>query len=264
MSIRLTDAIRAFACFITVTNIDGAMASDIPRAERQSGYALMTDDTRAMQDNDRANPAMLSVLEGEKAWRTAPAPAAKSCQDCHGAADISMRGVAARYPVFDERTQTAMDVQNRIRQCQSERQGVQPAGFESRALLSLSAYIGLQSRGMAITQASDERLQPFLQSGHTLYRQRMGQLNFSCSQCHDDNWGKKLGGSTIPQGQATGYPIYRLEWQSVGSLQRRIRNCMTGVRAEPFGYGVPEMIALELYLMQRANGMLLETPAVRP
>ena len=50
----------------------------------------------------------------------------------------------------------------------------------------------------------------------------------------------------------------------MGSVQRRLRNCMTGVRAEPFAYGAPEMVALELYLAQRARGMVVETPAVRP
>jgi len=50
----------------------------------------------------------------------------------------------------------------------------------------------------------------------------------------------------------------------VGSLQRRLRNCMTGVRAEPYEYGAPDAVALELYLMERARGMTIETPAVRP
>jgi len=50
----------------------------------------------------------------------------------------------------------------------------------------------------------------------------------------------------------------------VGSLQRRLRNCMIGVRAEPFEYGSPEFVELELYLTWRARGMKLETPAVRP
>jgi sulfur-oxidizing protein SoxA len=86
----------------------------------------------------------------------------------------------------------------------------------------------------------------------------------SCAQCHDDNAGQRLAGSVIPQAHPTGYPLYRLEWQGVGSLQRRLRNCMVGVRSEPFPYGSAEYIALELFLMRRADGMLLETPAVRP
>jgi sulfur-oxidizing protein SoxA len=86
----------------------------------------------------------------------------------------------------------------------------------------------------------------------------------SCAQCHDDNWGKKLAGSILPQAHPTGYPIYRLEWQSLGSLQRRLRNCTIGMRAEPFDYGSPENVALELFLMWRARGMTLESPGVRP
>jgi sulfur-oxidizing protein SoxA len=92
----------------------------------------------------------------------------------------------------------------------------------------------------------------------------MGQLDFSCTQCHDQHAGGKLAAATIPQAHPTGYPIYRLEWQGMGSLQRRLRNCMTGVRAEPFAFGSDEFTAIELFLMNRAAGMPLETPAVRP
>jgi sulfur-oxidizing protein SoxA len=94
--------------------------------------------------------------------------------------------------------------------------------------------------------------------------QRMGQLNLSCAQCHDERWGQRLAGSIIPQAHATGYPIYRLEWQAMGSLQRRLRNCMSGVRAEIPAFGAQELVELELYLNTRAKGMAMEAPAVRP
>lgn len=55
-----------------------------------------------------------------------------------------------------------------------------------------------------------------------------------------------------------------LEWQALGSLQRRMRNCMSGVRAESFAYGAQELVELELYLAGRAKGMTMETPGVRP
>ena len=70
--------------------------------------------------------------------------------------------------------------------------------------------------------------------------------------------------ATLGVAHPTGYPLYRLEWQGLGSLQRRLRGCMTGVRAEPWPYGAPELVALELYLAARAGGMRMETPAVRP
>ena len=101
-------------------------------------------------------------------------------------------------------------------------------------------------------------------AGRATFFRRQGQLNLACAQCHDDNWGKSLAGTPIPQAHPTGYPIYRLEWQGMGSLQRRLRNCMIGVRAEPYSYGSQEFVELEYYLMWRARGMKLETPAVRP
>jgi sulfur-oxidizing protein SoxA len=39
---------------------------------------------------------------------------------------------------------------------------------------------------------------------------------------------------------------------------------MTGIRGQPFDYGALELVELELYLMTRAHGMPVETPAVRP
>ena len=50
----------------------------------------------------------------------------------------------------------------------------------------------------------------------------------------------------------------------MGDFNRRLRSCMNGVRAEPYPAGSPEAVALELYLNQRAVGLKVETPAVRP
>jgi sulfur-oxidizing protein SoxA len=97
-----------------------------------------------------------------------------------------------------------------------------------------------------------------------LYVRRIGQLNLSCAQCHDQQAGKRLAGSTIPQAHAAAYPIYRLEWQAMGSLQRRLRNCMSGVRAEVPAFGAQELVDLEAWLAVRDKGMKVETPGVRP
>jgi len=128
----------------------------------------------------------------------------------------------------------------------------------------LSAFVGRQSRGLPIEIPVSEENKPFLEAGRAAFHRRQGQLNLACSQCHDDNWGRSLAGNPIPQAHPTGYPLYRLEWQGLGSLERRLRNCFIGVRAAPYAYGAPEFVELELYLMWRARGMKLETPAVRP
>ncbi len=241
-----------------------AAAADIPAGERRSGFDFMSPATQEMQRDDALNPAMLWVAEGEAQWGEAPSSTAKSCAGCHGDASATMRGVAARYPAFDERANKPVDLQQRINTCRVEHQRQPAFAAESRPLLGLAAYLGLQSRGLPVAPPDDPRLKLALERGEKLFHTAIGQLNFSCTQCHDANWGKRLAGSPIPQAHATAYPIYRLEWQDMGSLQRRLRNCMTGVRAEPFPYGADELVELELYLNSRAAGMPVETPGVRP
>ena len=231
---------------------------------RRSGFDDMSPQTQAMQRDDMQNPGMLWVQDGAALWERAPGPSAKPCAACHGAASRSMRGVAAAYPAFDAKLKRPVDLAQRINLCRERHQQAAPLAAESQELLALESHIALQSRGLPVTPPTDPRLQPHRARGEALYMQRLGQLDLSCAQCHDERAGQRLGGSVIPQGRANGYPLYRLEWQQLGSLQRRLRNCMTGVRAEPFAYGDPALVELALYLAWRDRGMKIEAPAVRP
>jgi L-cysteine S-thiosulfotransferase len=256
---------RALAAVLSLTLVAGAVwAADAP--ERRSGYLSMGPETRAMQDDDTSNPGMLWVLDGEALWRRAAGASGISCADCHGEARDSMKGVAAHYPRFDAASAKPIDLEGQINYCRVERQQAPALRRESRDLLALTAYVGHQSRGMPIEDAvaKDARLQPFLERGRAAFERRQGQLHLACAQCHNENPGKHLVGNTIPEAHPTGYPLYRLEWQGVGSLQRRLRNCLIGVRAEAYEYGAPEYVELQLYLTWRARGMTIETPAVRP
>jgi sulfur-oxidizing protein SoxA len=239
-------------------------ASEIAPAERRSGFSFMAPETQAMQNDDTANPGLLWVLDGEALWNSKQGAADKACADCHGEARLTMKETAARYPAFDASLGRPVNLPQRINLCRARHQQATPLSSESRDMLALNAYVAMQSRGAAIEPGSDPRLEPFIDSGRALFMRRRGQLNLSCANCHDDHWDQHLAGSAITQAQPTGYPLYRLEWQSLGSLQRRLRNCMIGSRAEAYASDAPEMVELELYLMTRARGMKLETPAVRP
>jgi sulfur-oxidizing protein SoxA len=239
-------------------------AAEIPRSDRRSGYSFMTPDTQAIQNDDTANPGMLWVLDGEALWKTKAGAANTACADCHNDARIGMKGIAARYPAFDKTLGRPVNLEQRVNLCRARNQQASPLAYESRDLLALTAYVAQQSRSIAIEAGNDPQLEPFVTKGRELFMRRQGQLNLGCTNCHDDNWDRHLAGSAITQAHPTGYPLYRLEWQSLGSLQRRLRNCMIGMRAQAFDYGAPELVELELYLMTRAKDMPIETPAVRP
>jgi L-cysteine S-thiosulfotransferase len=227
----------------------------------RSGHDDSSAETRAMQDDDDANPGFLWVKQGESLWAQADGTSGKSCASCHGGADTALSGAAARYPAFDAARRRVVTLEQRINMCRTDHMGAQPLAWDDDRLLALTALVGLRSRGLPLTVTPVE---PAYSLGERLFRQRMGQLNLSCAQCHDERAGMRLGGALIPQGHPNGYPLYRLEWQGMGSLYRRLRNCMIGVRSEPFPPDGAEATALSLFLAVRAKGLRVETPAVRP
>lgn len=240
--------------------VSGALAGEVPLKERRSGYETMSRETQAIQDDDATNPGILGVLDGEALWKRKAGATDHACADCHR----SIEGIAARYPAFDPARGRPVSLEQRINACRVEKQKASAFAWESKELLALTAYVARQSRGLPIAVNIDEKTRPFLEAGREAFHRRQGQLNLSCALCHDDNWGKHLGGSVIPQAHPTGYPVYRLEWQSLGSLDRRLRNCLFGMRAQVPAFGADELVDLELYLMWRARGMKLEAPGVRP
>ena len=244
---------------LLVLLLSGAAAAQ----ELRSGYDDAGPQVRAMQDDDTANPAFLWVMQAEALWARPEGTAGKSCADCHGA-PAAMRGVAARMPQYDPAAGRVVTLEQRIGQCRTERQGAPPLAPDGDAMLGLAALVGLQSRGMKLEVDVSGPAAAAAARGEAFFHLRQGQLNLSCSQCHDMLAGQSLAGSRIPQGHANGYPIYRLEWQGMGSLYRRLRACLVGVRAEPLARDDALLGDLELYLAARARGLRVETPAVRP
>jgi len=247
---------------ISLASLASAAESQRPTSLK-SGIEFVSADIRALQADEFANPGMLWVARGEKLWQEPAGRENKSCATCHGDAKAGMRGAATRYPLLDSGTARLINLEGRIMQCRERRQQAEPLRYESDELLALTAYVAHQSRGMPVNVSIDWQNRGHFEAGRAIFYRRLGQINLSCAQCHDENWGKRLGPETISQGQSNAYPIYRLEWQTVGSLHRRFRSCLSGVRAEMLPYGAPEYLDLELFLAWRASGLPVETPGVR-
>ncbi|MGF1619359.1 MAG: sulfur oxidation c-type cytochrome SoxA [Rhodomicrobiaceae bacterium] len=228
-----------------------------------SGATFLTDNLKAQQADEAVNPGMLWVSEGAALWERQEGRANKSCASCHGGAEESMKGVAARYPAVDAESGQLLNLEGRINLCRQDNQQAEPYAYESDELLGLTAFVARQSLGMPMNVKFDGPAASHYEAGKTLYHRRQGQLNLSCAQCHVDKVGQRLRGDTISHGLGNGYPAYRLEWQSAGSLHRRFRSCLFGVRAGQFDHGSPEFLQLELYIAKRAEGVPVETPAIR-
>lgn len=233
--------------------------TELPTDDVQSGYTFLTSDTQQLQDDEFENPGYLWVERGRALFQSS-ATGSPSCASCHS---VGLKGVAATYPAIDDASGKLLNLEGRINQCRSDHQGQEALSYESEELLALTTFVANASKGMPQNVEISDRTASYLDQGRDYFLTRRGQFNLSCQQCHTENWGKRLRGDTISQGHSNGFPAYRFEWQSIGSLQRRLRDCDTGVRAEPLPFGDETYIALELYLAARGNGLEVETPAVR-
>ena len=239
-----------------------AVERAISPAELKPGSAFSSAEIRAMQADDFANPGMLWVTRGERLWSEAPATG-KSCASCHGDAAASMKGVATHYPRVDAGAARLLNLSDRINLCRERKQAAPPLARESEDLLALTAYVTYQSRGMPMSVSVDATNAREFERGRERFYRRLGQMNLACAHCHDRNWGRTLLFESISQGHGTGWPAYRVEWQTFGSLQRRLRACYSGLRAQMPPYGARELVELELFLAWRANGLPIESPGVR-
>jgi sulfur-oxidizing protein SoxA len=253
-------AIVAFAPVVR-SQTQGDVAKYIVGSEK-SGYVYATPPTRAMQDDEFQNPGELWVDKGKALWNTADGTSGQSCASCHKAAETSMKGVGATYPKYDPKTGTVIDLEQRIA-IERARMGAKPWPWESDELLAMTTYVKTQSRGMPVNVSIDGPAHAVYEAGKTFYTTRRGQLDMSCEMCHVRNNNHLLRTEVLSQGQTNGFPTYRLSWQTLGSVQRRFRECNDQIRAEPLAYGAPEYVALELYLAATGKGLPVETPSVR-
>ena len=226
-----------------------------------SGWRFRTPETQALQTDDFDNPAMIFVDQGLDLFNAVDGTEGKSCASCHTGGPEEFAGLHAQMPkVVDGKLVVMEDLINSHRQ---EVMGAEPWKWSGADMQAMVALIGLQSRGMPMDVAIDGDAAPYWEKGKEIYYTRYGQLELSCANCHEDNYGNMIRADHLSQGQINGFPTYRLKQAKLISRHNRFRGCIRDTRAETFAEGSEEFKALELYVASRANGLDIETPAVR-
>jgi len=230
--------------------------------EIYSGWVFRADETRAMQADDFDNPGMLYAEQGEQAFNTVMGTEGNSCASCHDG-PASLANVRATYPQWDDEHGEVQTVEMQVIECQTERMGAEPYGYDSQQMRNMVALIASVGRGQTVNVAIDGPGADTWAFGEEIYYTQYGQLELSCADCHERNYGNLIRADHLSQGQVNGFPTYRLKNANVISVHGRFRGCIRDTRAETFPIGSPEFVALEMYVASRGNGLTVEGPAVR-
>jgi sulfur-oxidizing protein SoxA len=129
-------------------------------------------------------------------------------------------------------------------------------------MLALAAFVGNQSRGLPLRVSIEGSAQSW-SSADVACTRRGSADGPACTHRHDQHWGRRLLAEPISQGHRRCLPD-SIGWNEpgMGTLHRRFRSCLSGVRAEMLPQGADDYLALELYLAWRAAGWR-STPGVR-
>ena len=237
-----------------------AHLEDSALTEVLSGWLFRDQDTRDMQRDDFENPGIPGVEAAREAFDMVDGSEGKACKDCHEAPE-KLAGVRAVTPkVVNGKLMTMEDLVN---DCRTNRMGAEAWGYNSEEIVNMNALLSFVSRGMPVNVAIDGEAAPFWEQGKEMYYTRYGQLELSCANCHENNYGNMIRADHLSQGQINAFPAYRLKTASLNGVHNRFKGCIRDTRAETFGVGSDEFRALELYVASRGNGLSVEGPSVR-
>ena len=256
---------KALLCIFLAVQANTVWAQN----KRTSGAVYLSKQMQDLQADASRNPISLWQDRGQTLWQG-------QCKSCHGEMD-SLKSSATSFPRLSADGKSLLNLEDQIARCQQRQSGAAAANASATSLttdsdevLSLSVALHQVAVGATIQVATptghasaELQWQERLSSGEKLYQTRIGRMNLACMHCHDQKVGAHMRADTISQGHPTGFPIYRMSWQTMGSIDRRLRACYSGVQATVPPTGSPELRDLELFLKVRANGMPLDGPSIR-
>lgn len=262
-------AITLAAGFALHAQITGAVkpdSADNPLKELIPGRVFSPPEIAAMQADDFDNPAFSLVLEAERLWSQPEGAAGRSCNACHarGTGAVQLNRTASTYPKYNEQLHKVINLEQRINLCRQLYMQAPPWPFESPELLGMTAFIRHFSRGIPYRVEVDGPAKETFEAGRALFDKRLGRLQLSCAQCHNERYGQKFSGETLTQGHPLDFPAYDKSEGRVISLHERMRMCNRLVKADPQPLGSEDYVALELYLAWRAKPLPIDAPGVRP
>jgi len=188
----------------------------------------------------------------------------KSYADCFDNGGI---GIRQTYPRFDAKTGQIVTLDMAINQCRVQN-GEKPLPYQTGLMTSITAYMAESSRGkpFSIEIPDDPRALAAYEKGKEFFYSRKGQLGFACASCHVTGSGERLRGDILAPalGILAAFPIYRSDWGSMGTIDRRFTSCSAQTRAVPLAPQDENYRALEYFLSYMSNGIPITGPGTRP
>ena len=237
---------------------------EVPPADFANGpYGVNAPMRKQWEEIMQFPPYDFALDEGKTAFET-PFANGRQYADCFAHSGV---GIRQDYPYFDAKSGEVVTLDLAINRCRTAN-GEKPLPYQTGMMASLTAYMAETSRGKPfdIKIPDDPRALAAYEAGKQFFYTRRGQLNFSCASCHVESSGQRMRADILAPalGILAAFPIYRSEWGSMGTIDRRFTSCSAQMRSEPLPPQDPAYRAVEYFLSYMSNGVPISGPGTRP
>ncbi len=226
-------------------------------------YSMNEDMHKQWVKKEEFPPYEFAVDAGKEMFAK-PFKNGKTYADCFANGGI---GIRQNYPYFDDKEGKVVTLELALNRCR-EANGEAAYSYVKDEMASLTAYMASTSRGKPfdIRIPDDPRALEAFENGKRYFYTRRGQMNFSCASCHVQSPGERIRAEILAPGLGilNAMPIYRSEWNGMGTISRRFMTCNSQTRAVPLEPQSDEYRDVEYFLSYVSNGLPIAGPGARP
>jgi len=226
------------------------------------------------------NPAELYEMAGEELWKQPAGPKKATLEKCDlGLGPGVVHGASAQLPRHFKDTDRVQDLESRLMTCMETLQGIAQTEVIEGAfgkgirknVEAIVAYVVTHSKDMKINvPATHPKEKEMVALGKKMFFFQGGPMDFSCASCHSVKDQRirlqDLPDLTTQAGAALGWgawPAYRVSSGEFWTMQRRLNDCFRQQRL-PFPiYGSDVTVALSIFMANKGDGGIVQTPGLK-
>jgi sulfur-oxidizing protein SoxA len=254
------------------------IAKKIILASAMIGVLAFGSDQFAMSDADRAmyaemlenNPADIAVESGGESLEEFCGGNAGLAKFL-GVSEDALPAYIAGFPRYIDKLGMVAGLDQAL-QASMAQNGHKPFALKSSEMFAMSAYAKsiANDEKVNIDVNANKQMKAAYALGDEVFNTKRGGRGLSCMSCHNQ---EVIGlilrtqplpdlGSAANKSGAT-WPAYRMTKSSLVTLQNRFQGCMKNALLAVIPLGSPEMVALEVYVTDKAKGREIAIPGLK-
>lgn len=253
---------NTFFPYSTDDELKNSIAKGLKHQDFAKGnYAFNIDGKAQYEEIKEMPPYEDAIDEGEELYNK------KFANGKSFAACFPNPAIGTNYPYFDEKKKEVVTLGVAINECLKSN-GEKPWKMKKGNMATLQGFISYST--MEEEKVIDVKIQSAdaakaYERGKKYYYSQRGYLKLSCASCHVQGAGQRVRNEKLSQllGQTTHFPVHRLKWDGLGTLERRMAGCIKDEGQVPPKDNSAQMKELLYFMSYMSNGMKIDGPDIR-